>query len=104
MFEKVTGSVLLLIVAILIGCASLRGPSVEVNFRSSDGVELAGTLVIPKQAALPAPAVVLLHGAEAATRNFASRMHANIFLKRGIAVLLYDKRGAGKSGGDHDSA
>ncbi len=104
MFEKVTGSVLLLIVAILTGCASLRGSSVEVNFRSSDGVELAGTLVVPKRAALPVPAVVLLHGSEAATRSFAYRMHANIFLNRGMAVLLYDKRGAGKSEGDHDSA
>ena len=44
MFEKVTTSAVLLIVASLAGCASLRGPSVEVSFRSSDGVELVGTL------------------------------------------------------------
>jgi hypothetical protein len=47
--------------------------------------------------------VILLHGAEAATRSLAYRMHANVFLSRGMAVLLYDKRGAGASGGWSDS-
>lgn len=44
-----------------------------------------------------------MHGAEAATRSFAYRMQANVFLSRGMAVLLYDKRGAGGSGGARDS-
>ncbi len=88
----------------LAGCVTYHGVPEEVRFVSSDGVELAGTLVFPARAARPVPAVILLHGAEAATRSFVYRMHANIFLDREMAVLLYDKRGAGESGGDHDSA
>lgn len=88
----------------LFSCAPYSGQEREVSFRSTGNVELRGSLVFPDEAPRPVPAVVLLHGSEPATRSFAYRMHANIFLERGLAVLLYDKRGAGESGGNHDSA
>jgi hypothetical protein len=97
-------TVLLLAVITFGGCARYVGPSQDVTFASHDGVELEGTLVFPEGTTGKVPAVILLHGAEAAARNFAYRMHANIFLTRGMAVLLYDKRGAGESGGDHAAA
>jgi predicted acyl esterase len=84
------------------GCARYAGQSIDVSFASADGTRLQGTLVLPPDAAAPVPAIVLLHGAEPATRSMAYRMHANVFVERGIAVLLFDKRGAGESGGDHD--
>ncbi len=84
------------------GCVSYEGEPVEVVFKGSGGTELRGTLVFPKNANTPVPAAILLHGSEKATRSFAYRMHANVFLERGIAVLLYDKRGAGKSGGNYE--
>jgi len=95
---------LLLLIITVSGCARYVGKSQEVTFVSSDGVELSGSLVFPEGTTTRVPGVILLHGAEPATRSFAYRMHANIFLERGMAVLLYDKRGAGESGGDHDSA
>lgn len=104
MLRTTTATAALLAVAALIGCAPLGGRTVEVTFKSRDGVALAGTLALPRGARGPVPAIILLHGAEAATRGFAYRMHANIFLDRGMAVLIYDKRGAGESGGDHESA
>lgn len=51
------------------------------------------------------PGIILLHGAEKATRNrLVYKLTANVFLERGFAVLVYDKRGAGESGGDHDTS
>lgn len=97
----------LIFVALLVsisGCASYSGIVREVRFESYDGVELVGSFVIPDSPGDEFPAILILHGAEAATRSFAYRLQANIFLDRGIAVLLYDKRGAGESEGDHDSA
>ncbi len=90
--------------ALLCGCAGYRGHVQGVTFTSHDGIQLAGTLVLPERTPSPVPGVVVLHGAEPATRSFAYRMHANVFLERGMAVLLYDKRGAGESGGDHEAA
>lgn len=94
---------LLLILAVC-GCARYAGTSEDVTFTSRDGIELRGSLVLPAETTSRLPVVVLLHGSEPATRSLAYRLHANVFLERGMAVLLYDKRGAGASGGDHDSA
>lgn len=63
------------------------------------GVHLSGVLVKPPGVG-PFPAVVLLHGAGPATHDDpAFVVHANAFLKRGFAVLTYDKRGSGASTG-----
>ena len=72
----------------------------------SAGVKLAGTLTIP-QGRGPFPAVVLISGSGPNTRNETVFGH-QIFLvladhltRSGLAVLRYDKRGIGASGGDY---
>lgn len=85
------------------GCASIGGTTEEVAFAGSEGTVLRGTLALPDQAARPLAAVVLLHGAERATRKRAVyTAEAGIFLRRNFAVLVYDKRGAGESGGTYE--
>ena len=72
-------------------------------------VRLAGTLTLPKGKG-PFPAVVLVAGSGPNTRNEPILGH-QIFLvladhltRQGIAVLRYDKRGAGASTGDYAKA
>ncbi len=99
------GSIVLLAICLTgsAGCASFAGKTQDVSFVGGDGIELRGTLVFPEDVTTPVPAVVLLHGAERATRKrFIYRMTGNVFLKRGMAVLVYDKRGAGESGGNYE--
>lgn len=64
-------------------------------------VALSGTLTRPRGRG-PFPAVVLLHGGGAQTRDFFWVTH--FFAVRGVAVLAYDKRGAGRSTGDWRTA
>lgn len=94
-------TLILLFTVALTGCAYYAGTAEDVSFTSSDGVVLHGSLVFPRERKDSHPAVIMLHGAEQATRSFVYRKHANIFLERGFVVLLYDKRGAGASGGVH---
>jgi hypothetical protein len=62
----------------------------------SDGVKLAGRLVMPKGNAR-VPVVVLVHGSEhdSALDNYAMQ---RTFPAQGIGVFVYDKRGTGTSG------
>jgi len=84
--------------------------SEDVTFDDAGaGVKLAGTLTLPKGPG-PFPAVVLVAGSGANTRNEPILGH-QIFLvladhltRNGIAVLRYDKRGTGSSGGDYGKA
>ena len=64
----------------------------EVKFESQ-GETLAGSILIPKK---PFAAVVIVHGSDPVRRemDFAKRL-----AQKGIAVLTYDKRGVGDSGG-----
>jgi len=64
----------------------------------ADGdVTLEGTLYVPAGPG-PHPAVILAHGSEDNDRDsFGPVPFA--FLSRGVAVLVYDKRGTGRSGG-----
>jgi len=64
----------------------------DVKFESQ-GITLAGSIVQPKN---PVAAVVIVHGSDPVKREmeFAKRL-----AKEGIAVLTYDKRGVGESGG-----
>ena len=73
----------------------------DVTF-SNGAVTLSGTLVSPGGSG-PFAGVVFLHGSGAEGR-WASRYLAHELAKRGIAGLIYDKRGVGRSGGDWRTA
>jgi len=82
----------------------------EVTFVDSEaGIELAGTLTIPKEGG-PFPAVVLVTGSGPQDRDESLLGHkpflvlADYLTRRGIAVLRYDDRGVGKSAGKFSSA
>ncbi len=64
----------------------------DVKFESQ-GITLAGSILTPKKSFA---AVVIVHGSDPVKREmeFAKRL-----AKEGIAVLTYDKRGVGESGG-----
>lgn len=70
--------------------------SEEVEF-VSHGTALSGTIVLP--AGDVHAAVVFIHGSGKQARNLA---WAERFAQNGIAALVYDKRGAGKSGGEYE--
>ena len=72
-----------------------------VTFKSGE-LEIAGTLLMPRSKG-PHPAAVIVHGSGAVTRD-ALLQRAQLLLRMGIAVLLYDKRGTGESQGDWRSA
>jgi len=64
----------------------------NIQFKSV-GVTLAGTIFKPKH---PYAAVVLVHGSGQEKKMTSM---ASLLAKQGIAVLTYDKRGVGESGG-----
>lgn len=91
---------LMIFVAALTGC---MGPIVltdagEEGFFPSGDLQMHYVLDLPEAGAPPFPAVVLGHGSGPKTvrdvAGFAERM-----LELGFAVLRYDKRGTGESGG-----
>jgi alpha-beta hydrolase superfamily lysophospholipase len=61
--------------------------------------QLAGTLYLPP-AGPPAPAAVFVHGAGPAVRDDGYYELARHFARKGVAALIYDKRGCGASTGD----
>jgi dienelactone hydrolase len=65
-------------------------------------VRLSGTLVLPNTPG-PHPAVVMIHGSGPVTRD-ALRPWADMYARRGIAVLIHDKRGTGASTGNWSRA
>lgn len=77
----------------------------EVTFRNDGaGITLAGTLTTPEGSG-PFPAVILLTGSGAQDRDETIMDHkpfavwADALTRRGVAVLRYDDRGVGGSGG-----
>jgi uncharacterized protein len=84
--------------------ASLAGKSaprrrlrqLEVRFRSGDAM-LSGTLTLPPGAGRH-PAVAFVHGSGPTERAYLPDLHA-LLVRNGVAVLAYDKRGIGQSGG-----
>src|SRR5215475_1593442 len=71
----------------------------QVKFSNGD-VTLAGTLLTPLTT-LRHSAMVLVHGSQDRSRDDDYEfLFANIYLKLGIAVLIFDKRGVGASTGD----
>ena len=73
----------------------------EVTF-SNGNTTLSGTLSLPGTGG-PYPAVIFVHGSGAEGR-WASRFLAIQFARDGIASLIFDKRGVGKSTGDWRTA
>lgn len=65
---------------------------------SNGNVALRGTLYLPPGANQPLPAIILVHGSGDASQYAGT--WATFFLEQGMAVLAYDKRGVGESGGD----
>jgi hypothetical protein len=81
-------------------------PREAATFASSDGTSLAALLSRPAVAKAPAPAIVFVppgpgaatdYDGDGPTPMFTSLARA--FVQRGYAVLRYDMRGIGKSGG-----
>jgi pimeloyl-ACP methyl ester carboxylesterase len=73
----------------------------KVRFSNGD-IRLSGTLISPA-AGVRHPAVILVHGSGAANRA-ANLPLARFLIRRGMAVLGYDKRGVGGSTGDWNTA
>src|SRR5262245_40377423 len=73
----------------------------DVRFANSD-VQLAGTLISPPTPGRH-PAIILVHGSGAENREFILPF-ARFLVRRGMAVLGYDKRGVGQSTGDWKTA
>ena len=69
----------------------------EVTFESA-GATLSGSIVFPENQRAHA-AVVFIHGSGKQTRDL---QLAERFAREGIVALVYDKRGAGKSGGVYE--
>lgn len=69
----------------------------DVTARNGD-IELAGTLTIPPGPG-PHPAVILVHGSGVVVRSDLDD-NVEMLSELGIAVLAFDKRGCGASGGD----
>ena len=77
----------------------------EIRFRNTaQGIDLAGMLFVP-QGAGPFPAAVIIHGSGTSSRSNRWYLTLTHYLQdNGIAVLLPDKRGSEKSGGDWRTA
>ena len=85
--------ILIFLAFVSVGCFHRQ----EITFKNGD-VTLAGTLTLPS-GNNPHPAVIFVHGSGAASRE-SNRFYADLFARRGIATLIYDKRGVGASTGD----
>lgn len=73
----------------------------EVSFQNGDA-QLAGTLYLPNGSG-KFPAIVITHGSSPNERS-GYRSWARNFANNGIAALIYDKRGSGKSTGNTRAA
>jgi dienelactone hydrolase len=73
----------------------------DVRFSNGD-VTLAGTLISPTSKG-PHPALILVHASGAEDREYLLPF-ARFLIRRGMAILGYDKRGVGGSTGDWNKA
>lgn len=77
-------------------CQKMPIEEQEISFKSGDAT-LSGTLLIPPGSDAR-PAIILLHGSGLLTR-YSFGPYPHFFTSLGLAVLVYDKRGAGASTG-----
>lgn len=89
------------------GAATRTAERVEVEKRedirfSNSGVQLTGMLISPTTGGKH-PAIILVHGSGAQNRE-SMLPWARFLVRRGMAVLGYDKRGVGGSTGDWNTA
>lgn len=71
---------------------------------NNDDIALKGTLLIPNSSQIESAAVII-HGSGSSHRdNFWYLYQADYFAKKGIMILLPDKRGSGASGGKWHTA
>ncbi|MCA9729446.1 MAG: alpha/beta hydrolase, partial [Candidatus Eisenbacteria bacterium] len=83
---------------------SAWGAEIDLSVTSADGVVLAGTWHTPATPG-PWPAVVFTHGSEPGVRTMQGyRNWMEAFRSRGVAVLVFDKRGCGESQGTYVEA
>lgn len=101
--------VLIIVIALLYGCnhtSSEKNKSIHKGSNQknalvetenvifeSEGIHLAGTMYLPQQ---PDAGLVIVHGSDPVPRM---TTFAELLAKNNFAVLTYDKRGVGKSGG-----
>ena len=78
-------------------------PTEDITFRGGS-FEMSGTLIKPSEEGR-FPAVIVLHGSGPESLDGpAYKVIATTLVRSGFAVLLYDKRRVGNSGGDFESA
>lgn len=70
----------------------------DVSFTNGN-VKLFGTLVLPRTKG-PHPALVIVYGSGAWAASRGDNLYADLFALNGVAALVYDKRGCGRSTGD----
>jgi len=70
----------------------------DIEFAAEDGTTLRGWLYRPEGAAERSPLVVMAHG-YSATKEMHLDDFAEVFAAAGLAVLVYDNRNLGASGG-----
>jgi len=66
----------------------------------SQGATLRGRLFLPAAGAQRPPVVVMAHGYSATADGMVADQYATAFCDAGLAVLLYDHRNFGRSGGE----
>jgi dienelactone hydrolase len=86
--------------AVIDGNSFARLPLRQLEVRFPSGrVTLSGTLTVPPGAG-PHRAVAWVHGSGRTVRAYLPDLEA-VLLHQGVAVLAYDKRGVGQSGGSY---
>lgn len=91
--------------ALSIAERSLNRAARRIDYRQTDvgipapGALLAGTITEPSGPG-PHPGIVVVHGAEPGERYFYD-VWVGIYAGLGLAVMTYDKRGVGASGGSY---
>jgi alpha-beta hydrolase superfamily lysophospholipase len=88
-----------LLLHVAVAPASAQAPP-EVTLAAVHGADTLAVTVILPDGRGPFPAVVLVHGSDSATRETGPyRLHAEFLARHGVAAVIYDKRGAGRSTG-----